>query len=69
MNCYFPMPFNKRAKIEIINENERPLGLFFHVDYELYHEETKILPTFRLRGDGTCLVLDGETTFVLILQR
>ena len=25
MNCYFPMPFNKRAKIEVINENERPL--------------------------------------------
>ena len=35
-SCYFPMPFGKRAKIEIINENERPLGLYFHIDYELY---------------------------------
>ncbi len=39
MNCYLPMPFNKRARIEVINENENPLGLFFHIDYELYHEE------------------------------
>lgn len=38
MNCYFPMPFNKRAKIEIINENERPFGLYFHIDYELYRQ-------------------------------
>ena len=37
-SCYFPMPFNKRAKIEIVNENERPLGLYFHIDYELYKQ-------------------------------
>ncbi len=36
MSCYLPMPFNKRAKIEIVNENERPLGLYFYIDYELY---------------------------------
>ena len=56
MNCYFPMPFNKRAKIEIINENERPLGLFFHVDYELYHEETKNIAYFQAawRRDMPC---------------
>jgi hypothetical protein len=35
MNCYFPMPFQKRARIEIVNENDLPLGLFFAVDYEL----------------------------------
>ena len=56
MTCYFPMPFNKRAKIEIINENERPLGLFFHVDYELYHEETKNIAYFQAawRRDMPC---------------
>jgi hypothetical protein len=32
------MPFNKKAKIEIINENERPLGLYFNIDYELYKQ-------------------------------
>ena len=46
MNCYFPMPFNRRAKIEVINENERPLGLYFHIDYELYREEKEKLAYF-----------------------
>lgn len=56
MNCYFPMPFNKRAKIEVINENERPLGLFFHIDYELYHEETPDIAYFQAawRRDLPC---------------
>ncbi len=35
-SCYFPMPFASGAKIEIVNENERPLGLYFYIDYELY---------------------------------
>lgn len=38
MNCYFSMPFNKKANIEIINEGDLPVGLFFHIDYELYPE-------------------------------
>lgn len=38
VNCYLPMPFNKRAKIEIINENDVPFGLFFYIDYEMYKE-------------------------------
>lgn len=39
LNCYFPMPFNKKAKIEIVNENELPFALYFYVDYELYKED------------------------------
>lgn len=46
MNCYFPMPFNKKAKIEIINENDRPVGLFFHIDYELYKKEVEDIVYF-----------------------
>lgn len=46
MNCYFPMPFNERARIEIINENERPLGLFFHIDYELYQQKLEQIAYF-----------------------
>lgn len=37
-SCYFPMPFGSRATIEIVNENERPLGLYFYIDYELYKQ-------------------------------
>lgn len=44
MSCYLPMPFAKRARIEIINENDLPILLYFHIDYELYshslHENT-----------------------------
>ena len=38
MNCYFTMPFNTAAKVEIVNENDVHLGLFFHIDYDLYPE-------------------------------
>ena len=38
VSCYWPMPFNKHAKVEIVNENDVPFGLFFHIDYELYPE-------------------------------
>lgn len=39
VSCYFPMPFNKKAKIEIINENELPFILYFNIDYEMYKEQ------------------------------
>ena len=39
MSCYLPMPFAKKAKIEIINENDLPILLYFHIDYELYTQE------------------------------
>ena len=32
VSCYFPMPFNKKAKIEIVNENELPFILYFNID-------------------------------------
>jgi hypothetical protein len=35
-NCFFPMPFADRARIEIANEGERSLILYFYVDYERY---------------------------------
>ena len=38
VSCYFPMPFNKKAKIEIVNENELPFILYFNIDYEMYRE-------------------------------
>ena len=39
VSCYFPMPFNEHAKVEIINENDVPFGLYFQIDYELYQEK------------------------------
>jgi hypothetical protein len=38
LNCYVPMPFRKRALIEILNESDLPLTQYFHIDFELYDE-------------------------------
>lgn len=35
-NSYFQMPFQKRAKVELVNENDLPVGVYFYLDYELY---------------------------------
>lgn len=39
LNCYFPMPFGKHARIRIINESEVDIvNLFFNIDYELTND-------------------------------
>jgi hypothetical protein len=38
LNCFVPMPFNTRALIEIVNENDLPYSQYFYIDYELYRE-------------------------------
>ncbi|MBN1807547.1 MAG: DUF2961 domain-containing protein [Planctomycetes bacterium] len=34
LNCYLPMPFRKRAKVVIINENDIGYVQYFYIDYE-----------------------------------
>jgi hypothetical protein len=36
LNCYLPMPFASRAHLEVLNEGPSPVGLYFHVDFELH---------------------------------
>jgi hypothetical protein len=36
MNCYFPMPFSRLGKIEVENQCETEMVLYFYVDYEQY---------------------------------
>jgi len=32
--CYFPMPFNKSARVEVVNETGQPISSFYyHIDY------------------------------------
>lgn len=33
MNCFFEMPFRTRARVEITNECEHPIILYYYVDY------------------------------------
>lgn len=35
-NCYFPMPFEKRARITIENNCENHANFYFYIDYEEY---------------------------------
>lgn len=38
LNCYVPMPFAKRAVVELINESEQDHRQYFYVDYETLPE-------------------------------
>ena len=38
LNSYVQMPFNKSARIELVNEGEADHGQYFYIDYELYDE-------------------------------
>jgi hypothetical protein len=35
LNAYFPMPFNRRVRIEVTNSNPRPLAFYYQIDYTL----------------------------------
>ncbi len=35
-NCWFPMPFSKRARIEVENATDTHFMLYFYIDYEEY---------------------------------
>ncbi len=50
-NCYFPMPFQQQGRIDITNEGDRRLVLYFYVDYETYDVVTPSPPAGRA-GEG-----------------
>ncbi len=41
-NCWFPMPFESAARIDITNEANRKLNVYFYVDYESYPDGTSM---------------------------
>ena len=38
LNCYAPMPFGKRARVELVNESGEQHNQYFYVDYEVWDE-------------------------------
>jgi len=40
-NCFFPMPFEKEAIIEVTNECDNALVFYFYIDYEQYESLTR----------------------------
>jgi hypothetical protein len=75
-NCYWPMPFQHHARIEIGNNGERSLrSLYFHVDHELgpqdsdlglfhavFRQETELAsqPWMNLSGKDNYVLLETE---------
>lgn len=38
LNCFFPMPFARHARITVTNEGQQPIGaLYYNIDYRTYH--------------------------------
>lgn len=49
-NCFFRMPFNKSARIEITYEGSEPIGAFYYyVDYRKYNKPFENVGTFHAR--------------------
>ncbi|CAN5482419.1 DUF2961 domain-containing protein [soil metagenome] len=42
-NCWWPMPFDV-ARIEVVNESDKDLNVYFYVDYEEYPESPQPKP-------------------------
>jgi hypothetical protein len=38
LNCYVPMPFRSRAKVELINQSKEPHRQYFYIDYETFRK-------------------------------
>ena len=38
LNCYLPMPFGSRARIDLVNESDNWVGQYFQVDFELQRD-------------------------------
>jgi hypothetical protein len=41
-NCWFPMPFERGARIEVFNEASAKLNFYFYIDYESYPAGTSM---------------------------
>lgn len=66
MNCWWPMPFRRRARVEVVNESEHPIRhLFYHVDWEevdaLDDEEAYFHAWFHRQDPTDGIAEDGLT--------
>jgi hypothetical protein len=41
-NCWFPMPYQTSARLEVENDSDQPLNFYFYVDYESYPNATRL---------------------------
>jgi hypothetical protein len=51
LNCFFPMPFSRGARLEIENQGEQPIrALYFYVDYETAAADSEAARTIAQQG-------------------
>ena len=74
-NCWFPMPFSREAKIELVNDCSEKLIAFFYIDYE-EHESIpddfgrfhahwrRVNPCTAIHSDGNNLT--GDDNYVIL---
>jgi hypothetical protein len=74
--CYFPMPFNKKARIEVVNETGQEIyAFYYHIDYQKLEESldhdvayfhAQWRRELRTNSDENYIILDaqGEGHFV-----
>jgi hypothetical protein len=76
-NCYFPMPFYRNARIEVVNEcSSLPLILYFYIDYELHESLPEALGLFHVqwRRENPCQAVqlpndqntDGHENYIVL---
>lgn len=53
-NCWFPMPFAHRARLEILNECGKQTIFYFYVDYEIYESLPQNLLRFHAAWNREC---------------
>jgi len=53
MNCYFPMPYSRGARITVANDSDKDGFLYFHVDYEDWTSLRTTWRGFMPAGDGS----------------
>lgn len=65
-NCYFPMPFHKKAKITIENQNEERVPAFFYqIDYCLYDELPEEIGYFHAQWRRQRITQKGQDYVIL----
>lgn len=81
-NCWFPMPFASRARIEVENETDKDVVYYYYVDYEQYdrldgdaarfhaqwrrENPTTVRPPDKKAKDGHWLNVTGKNNYVVL---
>lgn len=65
-NCYWPMPFRKSARIEIVNQSDQPIGLlYYNIDWVEKDRLPRQTPYFHARYRQEYPAKSGEDYVVL----